>query len=253
MPTCQSPGSFIAYIRYGTRLSLGADLYKAIADGVRKAAAEGFIRPSIVHPITRENTFDGTGDYMPVIDVDLVPSVEDLEITVLLKGFGAENVSDLIMLLPAEVGENGEGIKKFVLDTELKGRGMPCPPNVIGVGLGGTMDCAARLSRIALMRPWGESSKDPAYAKLERELLKVVNQLGIGPMGQGGDTTALAVAIEGAFTHVVGLSVACNIQCWCNRRVTARITADREVEYLSRPTLPTPDSWRLAEGWPWER
>jgi len=250
LPVCQSPGSLIAYVRYGMASNINLDIYRAIVEGARRAAAEGFIRPSIVHPLTRENTQDGTGEYMPVIDVDLVPDFKGIEITVLLKGFGAENASDLVMLLPAEIGDRAEGIKKFVVDTMLRSRGMPCPPNAIGIGIGGTIDCAARLSRIALMRPWDEPNRSPVYAKLEKELLEAINELGIGTMGQGGDITALTVKIEAAFTHVVGLAVACNIQCWCNRRATLLITPDGKVEYKPKPTLPTPESWRPAYKWP---
>jgi len=253
LPACQSPGSLISYVRYGTGAGIKADIYKAIVEGVRRATNEGFIRPSMVHPITRENTFDGTGDYMPVIDVDLVLGADDVEITVMMKGFGAENVSDLVVLLPTEVGPNGEGIKKFVLDTLLRARGQACSPFKVGIGIGSTIDCVARLSRFALMRPWGERHIEPIYAKLETELLNAINKLGLGPMYLSGDTTVFDVAIEASFTHVVGLAVACNLQCWCGRQATIKIAANGEVKEVPRPTLPSPQPWRPVGGWPWER
>ena len=184
---------------------------------MRKGYGEGFLRKSIVaDPLRRVNTEDNTP---AAITVRLVPG-DGCTVTVAPKGFGSENMSRLAMLRPAD---GAEGVKRFVLETVRLAGPNPCPPIVLGVGIGGSFDKVAYLAKHALLRPIGRPNPDPFYADLERELLEEINKLGVGPQGFGGKTTCLGLAIETAPTHVAGLPVAVNVSCHVTRRATAEL------------------------------
>ncbi len=207
VPMCQDTGIPVFFVEIGRELKLEFDLYEAIREGVRRATSEIPLRPNAVHPITRENSGDNTGMHVPQVNLEIVEG-DELRIVVMPKGAGSENVSTLKMMLPTEVGR----IKDFVVDTVLKAGGKPCPPIFVGLGIGGTFDGAAKLAKKALLRDVLEMNE------FELELLEAVNELGIGPMGLGGKTTALAVLVEMGHCHTASLPVAINIQCWANRK-----------------------------------
>jgi len=214
IPICQDTGLPIIFIKMGD-VEI-ENLTEGIAKGVVKATQEIPLRPNVVDPLTRENTGINTGRFIPQIDVELVDS-QTLEMTVFPKGFGSENNNALKMALP---GEGEEGIKQFVLETVLAAGGKPCPPIVVGVGIGGSSDMALKLAKKALLREIGEHHPEERMAALEKEMLEMVNATGIGPMGLGGKTTALDVKIEYADTHTAGLPIGVCIQCWAARRAT---------------------------------
>jgi len=206
----------------------GAGLEPAIRRGVERATREHPLRSSVCHALTRKNPQTNTGEGIPVVDLGFLLEGDHLEIRMMPKGSGSENMSFLKMLTPA-AGLNG--VKRFILACVVEAGGNPCPPTVVGVGLGGTADLCMRLAKEATFRPIGTPHPDPEVAALERELLAAINQTGIGPMGLGGDTTALAVQVEIAHTHITQNPVAVNIQCWRGERASARILADGRVEY----------------------
>jgi len=226
-PICQDTGVQIFFVRQGT-LATG-DLVGAIGRGVARATKEVPLRPNTVHPITRKNHGDNNGERMPYIN--LLPSGNPyLELTVMPKGAGSENMSAMAMLTPSQ---GLKGIKRFVLETLVKAGGKPCPPIIMGMGIGGSADISIHIAKEALLRPLDERHPDPAIAALEEELMSALNDIGIGPMGLGGGTTLLGLNIETAHCHTASLPVAINIQCWAARRCTARIHADGRVEYPS--------------------
>lgn len=209
VPACQDTGVAMLFIELGQEVRLvGGDLYDAINEGVRQGYIEGYLRKSIVNdPLFRRVN---TGDNTPaVIYVDIVPG-SDIRITFAAKGGGAENMSGLVMLPPAA---GVEGVKKFVIDQVRQAGPNPCPPIVVGVGIGGTFDRVALLAKKAVLRDVGSGNPHPEYARLEKELLDEINKLGIGPQGFGGRTTALGVNIEFAPCHIASLPVACNLNC----------------------------------------
>jgi fumarate hydratase subunit alpha len=212
-PMCQDTGLPLFFVELGT--SKKEDVEKAILEGVREATASVSLRPNVVDPLTRENTGDNTGKGIPQIHWSKSKD-ERTYITYLPKGAGSENASALKMLKPAD------DVKEFVLDTVKEAGGKPCPPIIVGVGIGGAMDTSAKLAKMALLRPLDSKNPTEEYAKLERELLEEINRLGIGPMGLGGKTTALAVNIEYAACHTASLPVAVNIQCWAHRHQKER-------------------------------
>jgi fumarate hydratase subunit alpha len=214
IPLCQDTGLPIVFVKMG-RVEV-ENLKEGIVKGVEKATGEVPLRPNVVDPLTRQNTGNNSGRFIPQIDLELVDS-DELEITIFPKGFGSENNNALKMALP---GEGEEGIKQFVLDTVLKAGGKPCPPIVVGVGIGGSSDMALKLAKKALLRKVGEHHPEERMAHLEEEMLKMVNATGIGPMGLGGKTTALDVKVEYADTHTAGLPIGVCIQCWAARRAT---------------------------------
>ncbi len=217
IPMCQDTGLPVVYVKLG---NVEVENLKAgIEEGIKKATKEVPIRPNIVDPITRENTNINVGKLIPPIDIELTDN-DYLEITILPKGFGSENNNKLKMALPAE---GIDGIKEFVVETVLAAKGKPCPPTVVGVGIGGTSDMALKLGKKALMGKIGKRNEDPILAKLEQEILEEINNSGIGPMGLGGMTTALDVKILKADTHTAGLPIGVCIQCWANRFSTAKI------------------------------
>lgn len=217
LPICQDTGMACVFVRLGGEVRVEGDLSAAVNEGVRRGYEEGFLRKSIVaDPLRRENTGDNTP---AMLTVELVPG-EELEITVAPKGAGSENMSRIAMLRPAD---GVEGVRQFVLETVRLAGANPCPPVILGVGVGGCFDKAALLAKKALLRPLDAPNPDPYYAALEREWLRDVNTLGIGPQGFGGRTTALGLAIEAAPTHVASLPAAVNISCHVTRRASARL------------------------------
>ena len=215
LPVCQDTGLACVFVRLGQDVHIEGDFNDAVNEGVRRGYAEGYLRKSVVcDPLRRVNT----GDNSPAaITVELVPG-DELKLTVVPKGFGSENMSRLAMLKPAD---GVEGVKRFVVETVKAAGSNPCPPIVVGVGIGGTFDKAAALAKHALLRPIDQPHADPYYAALEKELLEQINALGTGPQGFGGRTTALGLNIETMPTHVAGLPVAVNISCHVTRRASA--------------------------------
>jgi fumarate hydratase subunit alpha len=182
-----------------------------------------------VNPFTNKNSGDNTGRYIPYVNWEISDG-DWLEISVLLKGGGSENACALRMMEPSE---GVEGMKKFVVECVLKAGGMPCPPTIVGVGVGGGADIAMALAKRALLRPIGEENPNMDLAKIEKELCEAINVTGIGPMGLGGDVTALDVKIEYAHRHPASYPVAVAFQCWAARRAAARIYPNGEIEYLT--------------------
>ena len=217
LPICQDTGMACVFVELGQDVHIEGDLEKAINEGVRLGYDEGLLRKSVVgDPLRRVNT----GDNSPALISLHLTQGDKLRIIVMPKGFGSENMSALKMLKPSD---GVEGVKKFVLDTVNAAGANPCPPIVVGVGIGGSFDKAAYLAKKALLRPLNEPNKDEYYAGLEKELLDGINATGIGPQGFGGRTTALGLAIETMSTHVAGLPVAVNISCHATRRASAEL------------------------------
>ena len=213
-PVCQDTGMACVFLKIGQDVHIQGDLTDAVNEGVRQGYGEGFLRKSVVRdPLDRVNTGDNTP---AMLYTELVPG-DQIEITVAPKGFGSENMSRIAMLRPSD---GVQGVKDFVIKTVEEAGPNPCPPIVVGVGVGGTFDKAAYLAKKALLRPVDVRNPKPYYAALEQELLESVNALGIGPQGFGGMTTALAVNIEECPTHIAGLPVAVNINCHVTRHMT---------------------------------
>jgi fumarate hydratase subunit alpha len=208
VPICQDTGMPTIFVELGKELSLDFNLKKAIAEGVVLATEKVPLRPNTVHPLTRQNPGNNLGLHMPQLDIDIVEN-DALKLTVMPKGAGGENVSALRML------PRTREITKFIVEVVKRAGGGPCPPIFVGVGIGSTFDGAAKLAKKALLRNVTEMDE------FERKILDVVNSLGIGPMGLGGKTTALAVLIEIGYCHPASLPIAVNIQCWANRRASA--------------------------------
>ena len=232
LPICQDTGLAIFYVQMGQDLHLDFDLLEAIAEGVRKATSSIPLRPNAVDPLTRENSLDNTGPGMPDIILDQIPG-QNLRITAFPKGAGSENMSLIMMLNPAD-----DPIE-FIIDAVRERAANACPPLFLGIGIGGSFDLAARLAKHALLNMHclqqfsGESSakgdccistdnsaEEMKRKRLEESLMERLNNLGIGPMGLGGDTTVLGLRIEKALCHTASLPVAINFQCWANRSAT---------------------------------
>ena len=214
VPICQDTGVCCVFLKIGQDVHITGDLTAAVNEGVRRGYGEGYLRKSVVKdPLRRVNT----GDNTPVmLYTEIVPG-DKVELTVAPKGFGSENMSRLAMLKPSD---GIEGVRAFILKTVEEAGPNPCPPIVVGVGIGGTFDKAAYLAKKALMRSTDERNSDEFYSELEKELLEKINSLGVGPQGFGGRTTALAVNIEWMPTHIAGLPVAVNINCHVTRHKT---------------------------------
>ena len=213
-PVCQDTGVACVFLKIGQDVHINGDVTEAVNEGVRQGYEEGYLRKSVVRdPLDRVNTGDNTP---AMIYFELVPG-DKIEITVAPKGFGSENMSKIAMLRPSD---GLQGVKDFVVKTVEEAGPNPCPPIVVGVGIGGTFDKAAYLAKKALLRPVDVPNDDEFYANLEKELLEEINNLGIGPQGFGGRTTALAVNIEKFPTHIAGLPVAVNINCHVTRHST---------------------------------
>lgn len=218
MPICQDTGMACVFIELGQEVHIvGGSLEDAINEGVRQGYTEGYLRKSVVKdPLDRVNTKDNTP---AIIYYDIVPG-DKLKIVVAPKGFGSENMSQLKMLKPSD---GLQGVKAFVLKVVKEAGPNPCPPIVVGIGIGGSFDKAANLAKKALIRPLAERNSNKFYAELEEELLAEVNALGIGPQGFGGKSTALAVNIETYPTHIAGLPVAVNINCHVTRHAEVEL------------------------------
>lgn len=211
MPLCQDTGVTVVFLEIGNEVHFEGDIYQAVNEGVRNAYIDGYLRKSVVaHPFHRINTMDNT----PAIIHTKIVIGDYLKITVAPKGGGSENVSLVKMLIPAD---GIEGVKKLVLDTIFEAGGKPCPPIIVGLGIGGNLEKAALLAKEALMREITDESSDKIAAQLEKELLEEINHLGVGPMGFGGRTTALAVKVNLYPCHIASLPVAINIQCHAAR------------------------------------
>src|SRR5436309_7167504 len=228
MMVCQDTGIPIYWVEIGGKLRLdGARLTEAITRGTERATREHPLRSSIVSPLSRENRQTTTGQRIPIIHYDFVPDSEELDILFMPKGSGSENMSFMKMLVPAD-GVNG--IKRFVLEQVVGAGAKPCPPTIVGVGIGGSSDLCMMLAKKATTRPLGSPNPDPQLSALETELFEAINQTGIGPQGLGGDTTALGVHIESAWTHITCNPVAVNLQCWRAERRRAKMWTNGEVE-----------------------
>lgn len=216
IPMCQDTGLPIIFVKLG-KVHV-ENLYEGIKKGVARATSEVPLRPNVVDPITRKNS-GNVGDKVPIVDIELIDE-DYVEFTIMPKGFGSENNNGLKMALPAE---GIEGVKDFVVETALKAGGKPCPPIVVGVGIGGSSDMALKLGKKALLGKVGERNPDPTIAEMELECLERINRDGKGPMGLGGRTTALDVKILKMDTHTAGLPIGVVIQCWADRHATARL------------------------------
>jgi fumarate hydratase subunit alpha len=217
VPICQDTGFAVVFIELGQDVHLiGGTLTEAIHEGVRQGYRDGYLRKSVCHPFTRANTGDNTP---AIIHTEVVPG-EKVKITVAPKGAGSENMSRVVMLTPSD---GIEGIKRFVIQRVKESGSNPCPPTIVGVGIGGTFEQAALLAKKSLLRPLGSKNPDPELEKLESEILTEINQLGIGPQGLGGRTTSLAVHILMMPCHIASLPLAVNIQCHVQRHKETEI------------------------------
>ena len=211
LPICQDTGVATVYLAVGTEVVFEGDLYQAVNEGVRLAYTEGYLRKSIVrHPLDRVNT----GDNTPAVIHTEIVSGDTFRIDVTAKGGGSENMCSAKMLIPAD---GVEGVKKFVLDTVTAGGGKPCPPIIVGVGIGGNFEKCVLLSKEALLRDLSDESEDELSRELERELFSLINDTGIGPMGLGGRATCLSVKVNTYPCHIASLPVAVSIQCHAAR------------------------------------
>lgn len=255
---CQDTGTVVFWLEVGEKCAFNlARVTAAVRRGTERATVEHSLRPNAVHPLTRKNTMTNTGRHLPAMHYEFVPAeaagggasagdanaagavdgpalpgaevpADGLKLHCLPKGSGSENMSFLKMLTPAD---GVAGVKRFILECIVEAGPKPCPPTVVGVGLGGTADLCAALAKRAVLRPLGTHNDDPVVAELEDELYAAANELGIGPMGLGGRTTVLGVNIEHAHTHITQNPVAVNLQCWAARRASAVVTAAGDVAY----------------------
>jgi tartrate/fumarate subfamily iron-sulfur-dependent hydro-lyase alpha chain len=226
---CQDTGIAVYTCRVGEHFPLHPiRIYEALKTGTERATIEHPLRSNAVHTITRQSTGPNTGHRLPIVHWEFVADWDGLDVKCIPKGSGSENMSFLKMCVPAD---GVKGIKQFVLESIVGAGGKPCPPGIVGVGIGGSADYAMYLAKEAIARPVGTTNADPDVAKLERELFELLNETGVGPMGLGGDVTVLSVHVEHADTHMTLNPVAVNYQCWAARRATAHVAADGEIEY----------------------
>ena len=228
-PVCQDTGTIIFFVKAGAKAKNLDKVEEAMANATRRATKEVPLRPNAVDPFTGKNSGDNTGKYIPYINWEIVPG-ETLEITVMTKGGGSENVCTGGMIVP---GEGVKGLKKFVIDAVVKAGAQPCPPNILGIAMGGGADISMKLAKKALLKPLTEHNPNPEIAKLEKEIFEAANMTGIGPMGLGGKTTVLGVHIDYAYRHPASFPAAVAFNCWAARRATARINPDGTVDYLT--------------------
>lgn len=229
IPICQDTGTPIFYIELGENFPIKAKLREIIVRGTRKATREVPLRPNTVNPFTGANPGDNTGRFIPYIDWEIVEG-DSLKITVLPKGGGSEFTTQLKNIAS---GLGIKGVKRAVIEGIFEAGGRPCPPIVVGVGIGGSADIALKLAKKAILRPINVRHQDPDIAKIEEELYNSLNRLGIGPMGLGGNTTVLGVNIEYAYRHPALIPVGIATQCWAARRATAEISSSGDVRILS--------------------
>lgn len=229
IPMCQDTGIQTFFVEAGVNSPFLKDLKGWIGEAVAQATASVPLRPNTVDPFTGVNPGDNSGCYMPFINWDLVEG-DDVVISVLPKGGGSENMSTLKMLPP---GVGIKGIKKAVIEHIVSCQGKPCPPTILGVGIGGGADIAMKLGKKAVLREIGSLHPVSEVASLERELLELVNMTGVGPMGVGGETTCLAIHVEYAHRHPASLPLGILVQCWADRRARVRLAADGTAEVIS--------------------
>jgi fumarate hydratase subunit alpha len=228
-PICQDTGTITFFVKAGADAK-GLDFVEeALVAATRRATVEVPLRPNAVNPFSQQNSGDNVGRQIPQVHWEIVQG-DSLEVTVLAKGGGSENVSALGMLVP---GAGLQGLKRFVVNAVVKAGAQPCPPTILGVGVGGGADVALALAKKALLKPLDEPNLDLEIAKLEREILEATNLTGIGPMGLGGKTTVLGVHVDFAFRHPASFPVAVAFNCWASRHASARIGSDGKVEYLT--------------------
>ncbi len=231
---CQDTGTVVFWLEVGEECPLNlAKVTAAVKKGTERATVEHPLRPNAVHPVTRKNTMTNTGRHLPAMHYEFVPGrdglpADTLKLHCLPKGSGSENMSFLKMFVPAD---GVKAVKRFVLECVVDAGPKPCPPTIVGVGLGGTADLCAALAKKAVLRPLGTHSDDPVIAAMEDELYQAANELGIGPMGLGGCTSVLGVNIEHAHTHITQNPVAVTLQCWAARRSSATVTPSGAVTY----------------------
>jgi fumarate hydratase subunit alpha len=225
-PMCQDTGIQTFFVDVGIDFPKIDKIKELITDAVKKATIEIPLRPNTVDPFTQENHKDNTGEHLPYITWEFVDG-SDVKITAFPKGGGSENMSKLGMLKP---GVGLEGVKDFVVEEMINAAGNPCPPTVVGVGIGGGADLALKLGKKSLLRPVGDRNKNKEIAKMEEELIERINESGIGPMGLGGKTTVLDVHIEKAHRHPASLPVGIAVQCWADRRAHMVIHSDGSWE-----------------------
>jgi len=229
-PICQTFATPCAHIRLGTQVTIRGDPIQAVRRGVEGATRRGYLRPSIVDPITRIPLGGNLGRHLPDIEIELIEG-DFLEIT----AFCTTELppSGVRIFYPHQIGPDGIGVKRHVIRTVMKAGGIACPPMAVGVGIGGSMDGAARLSKNVTLRSWTEPNPDSKLAEWESDLLEAINKLGVGPFGLGGDTTVIAVKVEMADAHAADLPVAVNLFCsaCAFRRATARISTHGRIEY----------------------
>jgi len=218
LPMCQDTGLPLFYV--SGRCDQG--LVQAIRKGVSRATSTIPLRPNVVDPITRMNRGDNLGDMMPLVHYEPT-NEEHTEITLMMKGAGSENMSALRMLTPSQ---GVKGIKEFILETVVAAGGRPCPPTIVGVGVGGTADLACHLAKTALLRPLDRGNGNASLRQMEEEMTEALNRTGIGPMGLGGRSTVLGVNIETASCHTASLPIAVSLQCWAARRASVRVYPD---------------------------
>lgn len=229
---CQSPGYPTAWLSFGDE-NMPLCVKDAVSAAVAEATKRGYLRPSIVDPLTRVNSGNNTGKGVPNIEYEYVPGQKYVDFIISFKGCGAELGNAMKIMTTATLGKNLSGLKRLILETAINAGGKPCPPYGIGVGVGGQMDVAAKLSRKAIStRKWDDVNPDPELAALEQELKDEINSLGLGAAGTGGDTVCLALKMERAHTHTAIAPVCINFHCWVARRAGIRIYDDGRVEKL---------------------
>jgi len=225
LPLCQDTGIQIFFIKAGYDFPYLSELRKAIPSAIERATREVPLRPNTVDPFTGKNPKNNLGHNMPAVTIELVEG-DGAEVYIFPKGGGSENMSALWMLTPAE---GFKGMKKKILEHILFSAGKPCPPVILGIGIGGGADIAMKLAKKSLLRPLDKPNPDEKLRNMEQEILNDINALGVGPMGLGGSATALAVHIEYTVRHPATFPVGLVVQCWCDRRAKIRITKDGEV------------------------
>jgi fumarate hydratase subunit alpha len=223
VPICQDTGIPIFFVRLGSEVGLGFDLERTLKSAVKQATREVPLRPNVVDPLTRANPGTNVGSGQPAVHLELVPG-RKLEVDILLKGAGTENLSRSYMLRPID---GVAAIERAILLTIAGAGGRPCPPTLVGVGIGGSAEVACLLAKKALLRPLGSRNPDKKLAKLEIRLTQRANELGIGPMGLGGRATVLGIHVAKAACHTASLPVAVNFQCWVARRASIKLIGNR--------------------------
>jgi fumarate hydratase subunit alpha len=228
-PVCQDTGTIIFYAKAGANTKNLDRIEEALTNAVKRATKEVPLRPNAVDPFNGKNSGDNTGRNIPFLNWEIIAG-DSLELTVMTKGGGSENVCVTGMLVP---GEGIKGLKKFAIDAVISAGAKPCPPTIMGIAVGGGADISMKLAKKTLLKPLTEHNPDPELAKLEQEIFEAANMTGIGPMGLGGKTTVLGVHVDYAFRHPASFPAAVSFNCWAARRASAKISADGKVEYLT--------------------